>query len=383
MSRYAAYIDESGNHDLATEKDGASKYFFILAVVVEQEKVSALTAAVEAIKLEFFGPGEMKSSRVAEERRIRILKALSPLDFRFYAVAVDKARLHRDSGLAYKQSFIKFTNGRLYNALFQHLPELTVYADGHGGSEFIQSFKRYIETNHAPDLFSRPQIEIVDSKSQILVQLADFLVGTAAKVYEDKVTAEPRKVFLEFLAKKRVRIDEWPPKFETPQNAGIETSDLDRRVREISSRAAAVFLTKYEDTADPELQIQHAALSYLLFRAQLPTEEDFATTHQLLEHLHGHGFLEVNTQYLRSNVISKLRDRDVIIASSPKGYKIPSSYADVVGFAELVDGIVLPLLQRLKRADQIFDLGSAGQIKVLEKERFRKLRQMLDLDAVG
>lgn len=335
------------------------------------------------MKLEFFGPGEMKSSRVTEDRRVRILKALDPLDFRFYAVAVDKSRLHRDSGLAYKKSFIKFTNGRLYNALFQHLPELTVYADGHGGNEFIQSFKRYIETNHAPDLFSRPQLEIVDSKSQILVQLADFLVGTAAKVYEEKITVESRKIFLEFLSRKRTRIDEWPPKFEAPQSAATGASELDRRVSEISSRTAAAFLTKYADTADPELQVQHTVLSYLLFRAQLPAEEDFVATQELVDHLHIHGFLEVNKHYLRSNVISKLRDRDVIIASSPKGYKIPSSYADIVGFAELVDGIVLPLLQRLKRANQIFDLGSAGQINFLEEQRFRKLRQMLDLDTSG
>lgn len=46
MSRYAAYIDESGNHDLATEKDGASKYFLILAVIVEQATVPALTSAI-------------------------------------------------------------------------------------------------------------------------------------------------------------------------------------------------------------------------------------------------------------------------------------------------------------------------------------------------
>ncbi len=383
MSRYAAYIDESGNHDLGTGKNGASKYFLILAVVVEQTKVPALKAAIEEIKSEFFGLGEMKSSRVTEDRRIRVLKALDPLDFRFYAVAVDKARLHRDSGLTYKKSFIKFTNGRLCNALFQQLPELTVYADGHGGNEFIQSFKRYIETNHVPDLFSRPQLEIVDSKSQILVQLADFLVGTTAKVYEEKVTVESRKVFLEFLAKKRIRIDEWPPRFEAPQSAGIDANDQDRRVREISSHTAAAFLTAYADTADPELQIQHTVLSYLLFRAQLPAEEDFISTQELVDHLHAYGFLEVNKHYLRSNVISKLRDRDVIIASSPKGYKIPSSYADIVGFAELVDGIVLPLLQRLKRANQIFDLGSAGQVNFLEEERFRKLRQMLDLDAIS
>jgi hypothetical protein len=71
----------------------------------------------------------------------------------------------------------------------------------------------------------------------------------------------------------------------------------------------------------------------------------------------------------------------VLIASSPRGYKIPTSYADVINFAELVDGIVCPLLDRLKRANEIFGLGSAGQINFLAEERFKKLRLMLDLQA--
>jgi len=145
MSRYAAYIDEFGNHDLATEKDGASRYFIVLAVVVDETFLAELTTAVTAIKHEFFGAGEMKSSRVREDRRVRVLDTLAPLPFRFYAVAVDKARIDRDSGLGYKTSFIKFANGRLYNALFQNLTDLTVYADGHGGTEFIESFRRYLE----------------------------------------------------------------------------------------------------------------------------------------------------------------------------------------------------------------------------------------------
>lgn len=381
MSRYAAYIDESGNHDLATEKDGASNYFLILAVVVEQENVSALTSAVESIRQEFFGSGEMKSSRLKDDRRIKILGALSPLPFRFYAVAVDKTRICKDSGLVHKKSFIKFTNGRLYKALFQNLTDLTVYADGHGGAEFIESFKKYLETSHVPDLFSRPQIEIVDSKSQILVQLADLLVGTAAKVYEGKTTAESRGVFLAFLRTKRIRIDEWPPRFEDQYATTANSSEMDNRVCAISLRAAASFLTDCSDFTGVEIEIQHAFLSYLMFRAQFPSDEDFVPTQELVEHLHSHGFLDIETHYLRSNVVSKLRDRGVIIASSPRGYKIPTSYSDMVGFAELVDGIVSPLLHRLKRANDVFGLGSAGHINFLAEERFKKLRLMLELTA--
>jgi len=383
MASYAAYIDESGNHDLSTEKSGASRYFLVLAVVVKRNSLPALTAGVTQIKADFFGQGEMKSSRVKEDRRIRILSALAPLPFRFYAVAVDKSRVDRDSGLAYKTSFIKFANGRLYNALFQNLTDLTVYADGHGGAEFIESFKKYLETAHAPDLFSRPQIEIVDSRHEVLVQLADFLVGTAAKIYENKASAEARKVFLDFLGQKRIRIDEWPPRFETQYPAALGTSDLNQQVRTISLRAAAQFLSEFSEAEETEARIQYAFLSYLLFRAEFPSEEEFMSTPELIEHLGSLGFKDVDKHYLRSNVVSKLRDRGVLIASSPRGYKIPTGYPDVIGFAELVDGIVSPLLQRLRRANDVYSLGSAGAIDFLGDDRFRKLRQILEVDSFG
>lgn len=378
--RYAAYIDESGNHDLATDKDGASRYFLVLAVIVEQDDVPALTAELERIREEYFGTGEMKSSRVRDERRVKILKALETLPFRFYAVAIDKARLHRDSGLAYKTSFIKFTNGRLYQALFQNLMDLTVFADGHGSTEFIDSFKTYLETVHVPDLFSRPEIEIVDSRSQVLVQLADFLVGTAAKVYEEKSSVAVRSIFLEFLRTKRIRIDEWPPRFEVHYPAAEASSAMDAQVRSISLRSAAQFLSDHVDDFDRETQTQHASLSYLLFSAQFHVGCDFIPTQELVDHLRSQGFQDVETHYVRSNVVSKLRDRGALIASSPRGYKIPTSYADLAGFAELVEGIVCPLLDRLKRANDIYGLGSAGQINLLAEERFKKLRLMLDLD---
>jgi hypothetical protein len=381
MSRYAAYIDESGNHDLATEKNGASDYFLILAVIVNQADVPALEAQVERIREGFFGNGEMKSNRLKAGRRLQIFEALAPLQFKFYAVAVDKSRVDKDSGLGYKKSFIKFTNGLLYKALFQNLIDLTIYADAHGGTEFIESFKRYLETNHKPDLFSQTNIEIVDSKDDVLVQLADFLVGTAAKIYEGKAAADVRAVFLDFLKTKRIRIDEWPPRFEVQHPVAQSSSELDGTVCSISLQAAARFLAEDPADGDVDVQIQHALLSYLLFRARFPTDGDFVLTQEIIDHLHAHGFSDVTKHYLRSKVISKLRDRDVVIASSPRGYKIPTSYADIVGFAELVDGIVSPLLERLKRANAVFGLGSAGQINFLSEGRFTKLRLMVGLES--
>ena len=88
-------------------------------------------------------------------------------------------------------------------------------------------------------------------------------------------------------------------------------------------------------------------------------------------------FHELTKQYLRSNIIAKLRDHDVVIASSTKGYKIPSSYSDMIGFADLVDGIAIPLLSRLKKAAEIFDLGSIGEVKFLNEQRFQNLQAII------
>lgn len=103
----------------------------------------------------------------------------------------------------------------------------------------------------------------------------------------------------------------------------------------------------------------------------------FTSTNEILEHLKNQGFHEITKQYLRSKIIAKLRDHDVVIASSTKGYKIPSSYADMIGFADLVDGIAVPLLSRLKKADEIFDLGSIGEVKFLNEKRFQNLQVII------
>ncbi|MGK5011132.1 DUF3800 domain-containing protein [Janthinobacterium sp. MDB2-8] len=374
MSDYVAFVDESGNHDLATEKDGASNYFIVLAVIIPSEQRPELEASMEKIKIKYFNSGEIKSNKLSNGKRLKIINEISPLNFRFYAVCVDKSRIIKDSGLQYKKSFIKFINGLLYNQLFKSVKNITIYADGHGGSDFIDGFKNYITKTHIPDLFFESKIEIVDSRTQILVQLADFLVGTTAKLYEEKVSGNVRDSFLSFIKNRRIRIDEWPPKFETDLAANNSSTDIDSKISNISFLRASEFLRNNFNSSDPEIEIQYATLSYLLFCARFPSEKIFTSTNEILEHLKNQGFHEITKQYLRSNIIAKLRDHDVVIASSTKGYKIPSSYADMIGFADLVDGIAIPLLSRLKKADEIFDLGSIGEIKFLNEQRFQSLQ---------
>lgn len=173
------------------------------------------------------------------------------MNFRFYAVCVNKSRIIKDGGLQYKKSFMKFINGLLYNQLFKSVKNITIYADDHGNSDFINSFENYITKNHIPDLFFESKIEIVDSKNQILVQLADFLVGTTAKLYEEKVSGVVRDSFLRFIQNRRIRIDEWPPKFETELPANNSSTEIDSQISNISLLRASEFLKSNFNSSDP------------------------------------------------------------------------------------------------------------------------------------
>lgn len=62
-----------------------------------------------------------------------------------------------------------------------------------------------------------------------------------------------------------------------------------------------------------------------------------------------------------------------------RGYQIPTSDADIIGFAELVDRILSPLPHRLKRANDVLARGRAGAVDFLDEARFRTLRELIEL----
>jgi predicted transcriptional regulator of viral defense system len=89
------------------------------------------------------------------------------------------------------------------------------------------------------------------------------------------------------------------------------------------------------------------------------------------------GFPGLGNQKIRSSGIAKLRDSDVIIASATKGYKIPRTRADINDFLELASSQILPLLDRVKKARDVYRLSSVGEYDILEEEQFAQVRKLL------
>jgi hypothetical protein len=362
-------------------KDGASNYFIVVALVIEKDRVAELAALAEVIRKRHFQTGEIKSSNIKDKdghaRRIRVLDDVLALDFKFYALAVDKAKVRRDSGLQYKASFLKFLNGKLYNRLYRAYTEVSAICDEHGGESFKSSFRVYIEKNHKPDLFYLSDFTQVNSADNVLVQVADLIVGTIAKIYEGKSNPALNEKYLEMLKEKSLCMDEWPTKFQVYSPPDDGSDSLNEFIYLHSLSKAEVFLEDKEGSADEDTQMQVCALRKLVFQCRWGGG-NYITAPEIIHHLRQNGHEKASEQYFRTSIIARLRDSGVIIASCNKGYKIPTGFSDFNDYVERVDSLVVPYLSRLKHARKSFLIASGNEVDLLKGTNYPTLVNLLE-----
>ena len=66
-----------------------------------------------------------------------------------------------------------------------------------------------------------------------------------------------------------------------------------------------------------------------------------------------------------------------IITSAAKGYKIPQTRADINEFLERASGIVVPLLERVKKAREVYRLSSRGEYDIVTAANLTELAKLL------
>lgn len=288
----------------------------------------------------------------------------------------------KDGGLQFKKSFLKYVNGKLYNLLFSSYSDIHIIADEYGSEEFKLSFKKYIDKNHKPDIFYQSTFDLVNSKKEVLVQLSDFIVGTINKIYEEKSSGELNEAYINFLSQKALSIDEWPTKYQAYYTKDITTDKFDQLIYEYALGKAETFIENNEKNHEYDIQLQIATLRHLVFHSRMIKKNEYVKTTkliELIEFIEKYGFKDVKSFAVRSKVIAPLRDSDVIVTSSNKGYKIPCCYTDMEEFVERVNSIVTPLLSRLGKARKSLKIVSKDEIDILKGPNFPHLVSFIDV----
>lgn len=378
-----AYIDEFGSFGFDFDKENVSTHFIVSAVIVKEEDKDMLEKQVEDIRKKYFQTGEIKSSHIGNnhKRRKVIINAIQNLPFKLYVFVADKRKIYENSGLRYKKSFYKFLNNYVYQELRINFKRLTLSVDALGENEFIAEFAKYVRNKSVPlTLFDESEFNIVDSKKNVLVQLADFICGCIAYSYDvNKVKKADGLDYRQMLSSKMLRIKEFPETYDAYQ---VEKETLDSKynpqIAEVCFRHAQSFLNSHQDSDDEEVKQQVAVLNYLLFRFMNKSERKYIPTKELKNQLLYLGFEKISTQRFRTRIIARLRDSDVIISSSPNGYKIPSTEEELCDFINHGQSIIVPMLSRLKRCRDLIKTGTSGSIDLFEKSEYNNLKEFFE-----
>ena len=365
---------------LDLSKPNVSSHFIISAVIVPSSRVDDVEREVRGLEKSYFQGSPLKSNLVGkkDERRLKILRSLIDIDFRVCAVVVDKGRLHSE-GFGYRESFFKYTQKLLHNMLINSFRRLQMTADNFLGKEFMAGFKQYVKSQQDPELFDHHQFDFSDSSSRPLLGVADFVAGSLARFYERAIESPQIAQIMQVINRRILRIEHFP--VVRPDRRINELKELghdfDEKVSRCAYHAAQVYIIRHRDSPDDDVRVRVACLRRLLHHFCTDPNE-YVLARDLMEAISfGQATLTDDIHSFRSDVIAKLRDSEVLIASSEKGYKIPSRLSDCRSFLSRTRNTVEPLLSRTKRFRDILYTATSGDIDIFDPD-YDDLKKLCD-----
>lgn len=381
MERIHVFLDEFGNSNFDFSKSGVSSHFIIAAILVPESQVNDLSSELEKIRKKEFQTGEMKSKTIGNNhsRRVRILQQIVKLKFNVLLLVVDKKQIKENSGLSYKRSFYKFLYEIVYSHLHSNIAMLKLHNDGMGTNEFIKGFVEYANRkNQTPSLFEEFNIEFEDSKSNVIIQLADFIAGSVARNIDSTTDKDKCDIqYLEILSSHLFPILYFPRTLEDFISNTNFAADEDKDIAELCCRKARNYIALNRNSSDEIICQRKSILMYLLFRVFNNPYRDYICTKELISYLTRLGYNEYNKTSFRNKIIAGLRDEGVIIASSKTGYKIPTKLSEINDFLNHGKTIVIPMLRRLNTCAQTLTVGTNGSVDILQGDENRILRNVL------
>lgn len=196
-------IDESGDVGRKLWR-GSSKWFVVAAAIVPDGYYGCgpICQAVTSYQQQYMQGFELHYSKNSHQQHIEFLKYMHDKDYVFAAVAIDKRRLlvRRPYVLRSKMTFLQYAFTHLFDQLQPWFDSPTVMMDTNGSPHFNQALQRYIMqrygSRHKGDMRAIHQVISVDSRTEPLVQLADYIAGAVRHHVDTSYTANTYDLYV-------------------------------------------------------------------------------------------------------------------------------------------------------------------------------------------
>ena len=183
------FIDDSGDPGFKLDK-GSTSHFIIAMVIFNDELEAEKTAvAIKELKREigFREQTEFRFFKTRRDFRIKFLKTINKFDFRIRCLVVDKSIIYSNELKKDKNSFYAYFIKEVLKNNNNSILNAKIRMDGSGNRVFRKNFFAYLrrELNNKNKKIMR-NCKMVDSKSNVLVQLADMIAGSINRAQNKK-----------------------------------------------------------------------------------------------------------------------------------------------------------------------------------------------------
>jgi hypothetical protein len=381
------FLDEFGDYRFDFDKSDVSTHFIIVAILVKDSNKASLEQEMDSIRQAYVQTGDLTSRSFDNDhtQRMQILNEIKDLPFSVYAYVIDKRKIREDSGIMSKTSFLKYVNKMVYRDLNRSFEQLDLVADNRDEKSFLQEFKNYIRTKSIPDLFNHSTFGFNNSKSDILLQLADIIAETLAKGYDLTHKSDQYRSFFKIIRNKIAAINLLPLDYKDFLY-DYKSTNQDSRYNDViiqhSVNLTYQYIEKHRKSEEEEEKLRIDFLKFLLFNLK-ENPDEYVYTEEILDNLNAIRDLKLNPHNFRSSVVSKLRDSGLLIASSNKGYKLPACLNDLYDFVNLSSLTIHPMIQRISKCrDQIL-LATNNEIDILGQKGYGYLKKLIELEKLG
>ena len=182
MSKQFVFIDDSGDPGL---NKSATSHFIVAAVlVVDDKNYTNLLTAMNGFRagLGFGELDELKFHKTRKEIIKRLLVFVQKFEFEAYAAVVDKTKMTALPQLGSGETLYNYVIKELLMKL--ELSEPVIFVDGVTDKKHIQRTRTYLRKALKQNGVEKSKISFVDSRKNVLIQLADIVAGSIARSFD-------------------------------------------------------------------------------------------------------------------------------------------------------------------------------------------------------
>ncbi|PIR71406.1 MAG: hypothetical protein COU43_02875 [Candidatus Nealsonbacteria bacterium CG10_big_fil_rev_8_21_14_0_10_37_25] len=181
-----------------------------LVIFEENEEAVACDQRINLLRREIKLPPDFEFHFKKNSHRIRLkfLEAIAPYNFFYFAIVLNKDQKKLwGEGFKIKESLYKYTCSLVFENAKPYLKNATVIIDKSEHKHFQVELRKYLKDKINLNRMIVKKIKTQRSKTNNLLQLADYIAGVINRVVLQKGKADEYK---KFIAHKEIYIQIWP-----------------------------------------------------------------------------------------------------------------------------------------------------------------------------